>query len=67
MSRTLKRRISRRIRGERRCRRAGLATLDAVLLIAIVLPLAAAILGLAPRGIRLVYESLLYIVLNPLL
>lgn len=48
-------------------RRAGLATLDYVLVLGVILPLAAFILWIGPRIIRLVYEMVCLLVSWPFL
>lgn len=48
-------------------RRAGLATVDYVLILGVVLPLAAFILGVGPQIIRLAYEMVCVLVSWPLM
>ena len=48
-----------------RRRRAGLATVDYVLILGVVLPLAAFVLGVGPRIIRLAYEMVCVLVSGP--
>lgn len=48
-----------------RCRRAGLATVDYVLILGVVLPLAAFIMWIGPRIIRLAYEMVCVLVSWP--
>ncbi len=43
-------------KGTRACRRSGVATLDYVLVLGVVLPLVASIMWMGPRIMRLVYE-----------
>jgi hypothetical protein len=64
MQRTLTPALSQKERGRRRQRR-GSATIDYFLLIAIVLPLAAFILRIAPRAIQSVYDLLTVVVAWP--
>jgi len=51
-------RCSRRPIAKRRDVRRGVSSLDYVLVLGVILPLAAFILGVAPRIIRLVYEMI---------
>jgi hypothetical protein len=52
-------------RGKQRCRRAGVATLDYVLVLCVVFPLAAFLLYAGPRIIMLVYEMIAVMVSWP--
>ena len=54
-------------RATRRRRRAGLATVDYVLVLGVVLPLAAFIMWIGPRIIRLAYEMVCVLVSWPLM
>jgi len=56
-----------RAKAIRRRRRRGAATLDYILVLGVILPLAASLMGLAPRMIRLVYEMLVVMVGSPVM
>jgi hypothetical protein len=56
--------IQRRKRGAAR-RRAGVAALDYILVLGVILPLAAFIMGVGPKIIRLAYEMVCALVAWP--
>ncbi|MDE0935245.1 MAG: hypothetical protein OSA89_04975 [Mariniblastus sp.] len=49
------------------CRRAAIASLDLVLVLGVILPLAAFLIYLLPRMIKLVYEMTITIIGSPLM